>query len=401
MNTLSNIFFILELALLIYLGFAAIYFFVFAFASLFYQEKQNGTGSKKYKIVVLIPSYKEDNVIIETAKSAMQHVSSRSQLEVIVIADSLMPETIKELKNTGTNVLPVSFEKSTKVKSMNKALNVIGNDYDYVVVLDADNIMEKDFIDKLINRLEQGYRIIQGHRTAKNSNTNFAVLDGISEEVNNSIFRKGHSFFGLSASVIGSGFICEFSLFKNLISRSTAVGGFDKEMELKLIEQKIRIGYANNALVYDEKIQHPDAFINQRRRWLSAQLIYCRKNLKSSFVQLFKYGNIDYFDKVIQYLLPPRIITLGITFAVAFFYLTFALIKGAESVSLSLYMWIGLFVLSSLSILISIPARMFGIRLLKSLWSLPKGFILFMFALIKVKGANKKFIHTAHGITRK
>lgn len=398
MQTLQIILTIIELALLCYLGIAAFYYFLFAVASLFYKEKLNEKGTKIYDIIILIPAYKEDQVIIETAKSAMEHVSTRSRFKVIVIADSLNTETISEIAKTGANVLPVYFEKSTKVKSMNRAFQVISGRYDYVIVLDADNIMKYGFIDMLIGKLEHGFQIIQGHRTAKNSNTNFAVLDGLSEEVNNAIFRKGHRLFGLSASLIGSGFICGFSLFKELLAKAKAIGGFDKEMELMLLERKIRIAYHHNAIVYDEKIQYPEAFVNQRRRWLSAQLIYCGKNFSNGIIQLIKHRNVDYFDKVVQFMLPPRIITLGITYAISFCYILLFLILSTDNVSVLFYCWLCLSFISSLAIIISIPAKMYGIGLLKSLLSLPKGFLLILLALFKVKGANKKFIHTSHGI---
>jgi hypothetical protein len=46
---------------------------------------------------------------------------------------------------------------------------------------------------------------VQGHRTAKNTNNSWAILDAISEEINNNIFRKGHRVLGLSSAIIGSG----------------------------------------------------------------------------------------------------------------------------------------------------------------------------------------------------
>lgn len=401
METIRNIILIPELILLIYLGFATVYFFVFAFASLLYREVKKEGSTKRFKILVLIPAYKEDEVIIETVKSAVQHKSNRSLIEILVIADSLKNETLEELTNTGIKVLPVSFPKSTKVKSINKALKKIKTDYDYALVLDADNHMEKECIDHLITILEQGYRIVQGHRTAKNHNTNFAVLDGISEEVNNSIFRKGHSRLGLSASLIGSGFICEFNLFRDLMQSSVAVGGFDKEIELKIIEQNIRIGYAQNALVYDEKVQQADAFINQRRRWLSAQYIYFRQNITKGFVQLFKYGNIDYFDKLMQFLVPPRIIALGLSYLISSSYLILLLVWGTLDHVELFFAWSGIALLTSLAIMLSIPAKKFGTHLLKSIWTLPLGFLITLIALFKTSGANKSFIHTPHGIIKK
>jgi cellulose synthase/poly-beta-1,6-N-acetylglucosamine synthase-like glycosyltransferase len=323
---------------------------VFAVASKFYREKDITAKRLKYNVTILIPSYKEDNVITETARSAVEHISRLSNFEVLVLADSLKLFTIKRLRQTGAKVLTVNFEKSTKAKSIKKALAVVSDDTNYIVVLDADNIMKPGFIDNLIIKMEHGYSVVQGHRTAKNTNTNFAFLDGLSEEINNNIFRKGHRVLGLSASLIGSGFACEYKLFKELMFKAEAVGGFDKELELMLLQLGYTIAYANNAIVYDEKIQQPDAFVNQRRRWISAQYVYFTENLGNGLKQLIKYGNIDYFDKLVQFMLPPRIISLGLTFVLAFVYATLLLISGFEASATSLYMWSIIFLVSSAAI---------------------------------------------------
>ena len=89
-------------------------------------------------------------------------------------------------------LVEVSFEKSTKSKALNAAMAVLDDDYDIALVLDADNIMESDFISKIDKAFANGAVVVQGHRVAKNLNTSLAVLDAISEEVNNHIFRKGH-----------------------------------------------------------------------------------------------------------------------------------------------------------------------------------------------------------------
>lgn len=403
METLKILFFLPEIILLIYFGFASIYFMLFATASLFYRENhdKNFSSTKKYNIAILIPSYKEDSVIIETVRRANNHISKLSSFKVFVIADSLQAKTISTLKETRAYVLPVSFKKSTKSKSINLALKTLSNKTDFIIVLDADNIMAEGFIDNIIYKLEQGYKIVQGHRTAKNSNTSFAILDGLSESVNNAIFREGHRVLGLSASLIGSGFICEYNLFYKLMNNSVAVGGFDKELELMLLERKIKIGYSKDAIVYDEKIQHQDAFINQRRRWLSAQFLYFKQNITNGFKQLVKHANIDYFDKLIQFFIPPRIITLGLTFVFSFIHLVILLLGIKSNNNIFIYTWLLLFILSFSSILIALPLKKINTKTLKALLSVPKGFLLTMLALVKIKGANKNFIHTKHGVNNK
>lgn len=225
-----------------------------------------------------------------------------------------------------------------------------------------------------------------------------AVLDSISEEVNNSIFRMGHRVLGLSASLIGSGFVCEYApLFKKLMEIATAVGGFDKEMEVNLLERNIRIGYARKAIVLDEKVQQSEVFVNQRRRWLSAQLVYFRKNLLKSLRLLITRGNIDFFDKVLQFILPPRMIALGVS--VIFFVVFIAVyLLGFTGFQLFTFSWIAILLTNILAILLSIPVVLYNKKMFKALLSLPSGFVYMALALFKTKGANKSFIHTTHGV---
>lgn len=54
---------------------------------------------------------------------------------------------------------------------------------------------------------------VQTHRIAKNMNNDMALLDAVSEEINNTIFRLGHAKLGLSAALIGSGMAFRYDLF--------------------------------------------------------------------------------------------------------------------------------------------------------------------------------------------
>jgi hypothetical protein len=65
-----------------------------------------------------------------------------------------------------------------------------------------------------LNILCSIYDAIQCHRCAKNANNDVAVLDGTSEEINNTIFRKAHNRLGLSSALIGSGMCFKYDLFK-------------------------------------------------------------------------------------------------------------------------------------------------------------------------------------------
>ena len=122
MQLIAIIIQIVEYVLLIYFGLASIYIFIYSFAGLFYKKRSYLNQDKLKKIAILIPGYKEDTVIIEVAKSALQQNYPLNLFDVIVIADSFRLETIKELKSLSVKLIEVHFNKSTKAKSLNKAM---------------------------------------------------------------------------------------------------------------------------------------------------------------------------------------------------------------------------------------------------------------------------------------
>ncbi|WP_205783254.1 glycosyltransferase [Flagellimonas allohymeniacidonis] len=397
MDVLKIILNAIEFLLIGYFGFASLYVFLFSFAGLFPMKKREEILQKQRKFAVLIPGYKEDNVIVEVAEQALKQNYPSDLYDVVIIADSFQQRTLSKLYQLPIRVVEVSFEKSTKSKALNKAMDVIGDDYDIALVLDADNVMERGFLEKVNASFNQGYKVVQGHRIAKNVNTSFAVLDAISEEINNHIFRKGHRVLGLSSALIGSGMAFNYHFFKTTMGKVNAVGGFDKELELKLLKNKIRIEYLQDALVLDEKVQKSEVFANQRKRWLSAQFIYFGRYFFPGIKELFLRGNLDFFDKVYQMVSPPRVLLLGLVFVFSLFYFILVdLLQNSMLGVLSIYWYLSL-ALTVLAFFFAVPKRFYTKATLRAILKLPKAFLLMFLSLFKLKGANKKFIHTQHG----
>ncbi len=398
MEFVKLIFIVIEYIVFAYFTVATLYIFVYASAGLFYKQKQVEQISTYRKFAVLIPGYKEDAVIVNVAKEAAKQKYPNDRYEVVVIADSFKSKTLAALHKLSVRVVEVDFEVSKKSKALNRCMEIIGDDYDVAFILDADNIMQPDVLSKINAAFEYGFHAVQGHRTAKNLNAKFAILDAISEEINNHIFRKGHRVLRISSALIGSGMGIDYSLFKKTMATIDSVGE-DKEVELKIIRQGYTIEYVHDALIFDEKTQKADVFINQRRRWIAAQLYYFRSHFVDGTVQLFTNGNFDYFDKVLQMVLPPRILLTGILFIIAFvegliFYLGNYMLKSFFAPDF--YAWFTLFIITNLALIFSIPRKFYNKNTFNALLSVPYGFVLMFISLFKVKGATNKFIHTEH-----
>jgi cellulose synthase/poly-beta-1,6-N-acetylglucosamine synthase-like glycosyltransferase len=375
-----------------------LYIFIFASAGLFYRQVRIPVNPALRKIAVLIPGYKEDEVIVDVAKDALRQDYPGEYFDIIIIADSFQQQTLDVLKTLPVKVIEVQFEKSTKSKALNAAFAQLKDVYDLALVLDADNLMAPGFLEKINAAFELNCIAVQGHRTAKNIDSSLALLDAISEEVNNHIFRKGHRVLGLSSAIIGSGMAFRYDYFKKLMATITAVGGFDKEIELKMLKEGHTIAYLDDAIVYDEKVQQAKVFSNQRRRWLSAQLTYFRTDFGKSLKALFLHGNIDYFDKTLQFIQPPRILLLGVVLLLG---TVFSILDVLLAVSPGyIYLWVFLWIACILTFLFSIPKQFYRLQTLSAMGSIPRGMMLMFGSLLRVRGANKQFLHTKHNIVR-
>lgn len=375
-----------------YLLFNCCYILFFAIAGHRKNNRKISDPKTFRNICILIPAYKEDTVILDTAKAAMKQ-DYKGLFEVFVIADGLKPETILALKDNGVNVIQVYFEKSTKGKALQSALALLPENVFYIsVVLDADNLMDKNFLTKIDSAFEEGYQVVQGHRTAKNIDTPFALLDACNEEINNQIFRKGHHAVGMSAALIGSGMAFQFTYLKKLLVGIGEVAGEDKELDFRIVKDNIHIHYLHDALVYDEKVTSAQVFTGQRSRWIGAQIDCCRKYFFQGFRELFQKGNIAFFDKVLQTLLLPRILLMG-TLSLLF------ILSFLNSYSLPSVFWAALLLIAGGALLISLPARFYHIGLIKAVVCLPLAFFSMCHALFNIRKAKRSFIHTPHSQT--
>lgn len=383
---------IIELIIIAYFIYVVLYTTVFSIAGLFYKRPAKNGNNVKERFCVLIPCYKEDIVILDVAKKALEQSYPSECYDVVVIADSLQPKTIGSLQQLPLKVVEVQFDSSTKVKSLNLALQALHSKYDYAIILDADNVMKYDFLEIINGVLSPSIKVIQGQRQPKNQNNSLALLDGVSEAINNHIYRQGTVSLGLSSSISGSGVVFPFDLLKEKLSTMDSVGGFDRELELLLLKDGVSVRYHLDAIIYDEKVSHSKTFQNQRKRWISSQYFYLKKYFKSGVFALAK-GDFSFFNSsILRNIQLPRLINIGLLgiFTFSSFFLRNHLYLGHS-------IWIALFITNTIAILIAIPKDFYNKRLLLALFSLPGIFINMIMLLFKLKGANNKFIHTPHG----
>lgn len=388
---MEQILLILDWVLYVLFAINILYLLVYSLASLRRRLVKMAPAKEYKRIALLIAAYREDAVIMDTVQACLAQDYPSDRYDVVVISDHMQPSTNEKLRALPIKLLQVDFEKSTNTKSLKAALEYLGKDsYDIALIIDADNIINSSYLVELNNAFaDSKVQVVQTHRVAKNLNTNMAYLDAISEEINNSIFRLGHVNLGMSAALIGSGMAFEYSLFYKAMMSNTSVGGFDRVLEMKLLYHRVFFHYLPDTYVLDEKIQKTKNFYQQRRRWLSAQY-YSFGEFVNHLFPAIRDRKWDFCDKLFQQASFSRVLLLGFTFIFSVFF-------SIWYPALAYKWWVILGVLL-LALVVAIPRRFWKWRLVKAICFIPYSFLLMFINLFRLKEANKKFIHTAHGI---
>ena len=381
---------IIDIILWIIIAGSVAYVAFFAIISLFYDKEDHiakhaaAISNLKSRFLILYPAYHEDRVITHAVERFLLQDYPKDHYTVAVMSDHMQHETNVLLRKLPITLLTPTFEKSSKAKAMQYAINEVKGEFDHVVILDADNVVNQDFLSQL-NILCTVYDAIQCHRCAKNANNDVAVLDGANEEINNTIFRKAHNRLGLSSALIGSGMCFSYKLFKeNVFKLSTA--GEDRELEALLLQQKVFIKYAPNIHVFDEKVSSQDNFQRQRMRWMTAQIQSLTSNLPK-IPDAIIHGNVNFIDKTIQQALIPRSILIVLLIGICML-ITILAPYWCEK-------WWFLFAILAFSLFIALPKEIRFSSFKKAL-AIP-GLVLRMLRnILHINRKNTDFLHTEH-----
>lgn len=199
---------LIDWILFIPLALCVSYLLVYAIASKFYRSPIYPEADKLHRIAVFFPAYKEDKVIIDSVRSFLEQDYPKEMYDVYVISDHMQDSTNEALRQLPIRLLTATYEDSSKAKALLLAIRAIQEDgkasglsdywlaymYDIAVVMDADNVTVPGFLSEVNRAYSAGVKSMQAHRVGKNLNTDIALLDGVSEEINNGFSGKGTMF---------------------------------------------------------------------------------------------------------------------------------------------------------------------------------------------------------------
>lgn len=297
----------------------ALYLLIFAITSLFFRTGAIPKTNHQNRFIIIITAYQNKGVI-QTVHSVLGQTYQQRLFDISVISDHNDEMTNFRLAQEPVTLLVPNFEKSTKAKALQLAINNLPQFkiYDIAVILSAGSVVEPEFLEDLNAAFESaGTKAIQTNLLSRNRDTTVSRLGSIFEEINNSIFRRGHIALGLSAGLQGSGCAFDFDWFKNNIFNIKSAWE-DKELEALLLRQNIYVDYFDQIYVFDEKTREAKEFNKERGRWIKAQFLTLLRNIHYLPMALLN-RQYNWADKIIQWILVPRMVMVAVIIFMSIF----------------------------------------------------------------------------------
>lgn len=310
---MSNIFNYIDWILFIPVFLTIIYLAFFAVASLIVRHSETPTAKHENRFIIMIPAYKAGKSLEMTVRSILGQSYPQRLFDVTVIADHESEMTLFHLAQQPITLLTPNFEKSSRTKSLQLAINNLPQFkiYDTVLILEAGDVVEPEFLEQVNDAYESaGTKAIQTHKLSLNRDTTSARLSAIFEEINNSIFRRGHITVGLSSALSSSGMVFDFNWFRQHILETKSTWE-DRVIEAQLLRERVYVDYFDKIFIYSEKARQAEDFNRQHRRYLLTQLRTVFRNIRHMPIALIN-RQYDLLDKLIQWLLIPRMLLMAI-----------------------------------------------------------------------------------------
>ena len=272
---------------------------------------------KQHKFMAIIPAHNEEFVIKNLVESLKNQNYPKELLDIYVIADNCTDNTAKIAREAGAIVYERNDpNKKTKGYAMQwfLAQKIKENaDYDAFFVFDADNIVMPDFTVNMNKKLCQGEEIVQGYRDIKNpSDTWVSAGYALFYWTMHRFYHLARYNLGLSPLLNGTGFMVKFDVIKET-GWNTKTLTEDIEFSLMNILEGRKLGWATDAVVYDEQPLGFKQSWTQRERWTVGHIQcikYYLKDLAKSVVTRRKATNLDGFLYLMG--MPILVITLAL-----------------------------------------------------------------------------------------
>jgi cellulose synthase/poly-beta-1,6-N-acetylglucosamine synthase-like glycosyltransferase len=271
---------------------------------------------------ILVAAHNEEKVITPLLENLNKLDYPKELYKVFVICDNCTDRTAYISSNMGFETLE-RFDEFRRGKgfAMEWALEKLWKreeQFDSIIVFDADNLVSHNFLTEMNNKLMEGHQVIQGYVETKNPYDSWVTLSyAITYWFINRMWQQARHNWGMPSTLAGTGMCFEASLLKEMGWNSTSLTE-DVEFTARCIQNGIYPTWANQAIVYDEKPITLMSSVRQRIRWMRGHTDCARRFMKPLLLQAFQTRSFALLDAVIYLFQPIRFLFVAAVWVMTF-----------------------------------------------------------------------------------
>ncbi len=278
-------------------------------------------SNKTHTFAMVIAAHNEQAVIKYMVESLKKLHYPSEAYDIFVIADNCTDATAATASDAGAMVYERSDRslrgKGHALEWMFTKIFAMEKKYDAIAIFDADNVVSSNFLSEINAQFNKGYRVVQGNIDSKNPfDTWISCAYSISFWSIGRLYQLARNNINVSCQLSGTGFAVDTALIEEYGWGATCLTE-DMEFTAKLILNGHSVGWAHNAVVYDEKPLTMSQSWRQRTRWMQGHADVASRFLASLLKKAFKDRDLNAFDCAIYLLQPFKVLALGVITSMA------------------------------------------------------------------------------------
>jgi len=278
------------------------------------KEPDMGQFPVTHRFALIVPSHNEEQVVGMIVSNLKSLKYPRELYDIFVIADNCTDTTARVARELGAIVMErVDHVKKGKGHSLEWMFNKLfqmETKYDAVCIFDADNLVSDNFLMEMNKHLSMGHKVVQGYLDSKNPFDSWvSANNSIAFWIGNRMFQLPRYYLGLSCVLGGTGMMIATETLQKIGWGATCLTE-DLEFTVKVALQGMKVYWAHDAVIYDEKPLTMRQSIHQRVRWMQGQADIIARFIGPLVRQAIKKGDMVAFDLAL-YLVQPIIIVIN------------------------------------------------------------------------------------------
>lgn len=291
---------VIMVVLQILLALIGLYQFTLSLAGIIKKKKKVQHAPTK-TFAVLVAAHNEETVVGALIENLLKLNYPRDMYDIFVICDNCTDNTAKIARSyEGVFACERSNQnlrgKGYAIEWMLKELWKQPRSYDGIVMFDADNLADPEFLNEMNNDLCNGARVIQGYLDAKNPHDSWITAAyGVTYWYCNRLWQLSRKNLNMANFLGGTGMCFETALLKEMGWGATSLVE-DLEFTARCVSRGINPVFNYDAKVFDEKPLTFKASSRQRLRWMQGHFTVARRYFFPLLWRSIKERNLAKFD---------------------------------------------------------------------------------------------------------